>query len=75
MFWYVKAMNQNFAAAQYAFGRLRRDGIGLPRNPAEAMRLFRQAAGQGLEEAQEALEEMFQAGSAARSKRQSIERR
>jgi TPR repeat protein len=61
VFWYVKAMNQDFAASQYAFGRLRRDGIGLPRNTSEAMRLFRLAANQGLEEAQDALEELFQA--------------
>lgn len=61
VFWYVKAMNQNFAASQYAFGRLRRDGIGLPRNTAEAMRLFRLAARQGLDEAQQALEELFNA--------------
>jgi uncharacterized protein len=63
VFWYVKAMNQNFAASQYAFGRLRRDGIGLPPNKGEALRLFRLAASQGLEEAQQALEELFNAGS------------
>jgi TPR repeat protein len=63
VFWYVKAMNQSFAASQYAFGRLRRDGIGLPRNKADALRLFRLAASQGLEEAQEALEALFNAGS------------
>jgi TPR repeat protein len=74
VFWYVKAMNQDFAASQYAFGRMRRDGIGLPRNTAEAMRLFRLAANQGIEEAQEALEELFVANAGA-AKRQSIERR
>lgn len=64
VFWYVKAMNQDYAAAQFAFGRLRRDGIGLPRNIEEAKRLFRLAANQGLEEAQQALEELFQAARA-----------
>jgi len=74
VFWYVKAMNQNFAASQYAFGRMRRDGIGLPRNPAEALRFFRLAASQGHEDAQDALEEMFQENT-AKLRRQSLERR
>jgi len=58
VFWYAKAVNQNFAPSQFAYGLMHRDGIGVTRNPAEALRLFRRAASQGLTEAREAVEEM-----------------
>jgi TPR repeat protein len=58
VFWYAKAVNQNFAPAQLAYGLMHRDGIGVTRNPAEAIRLFRRAAAQGMTEAREALEEL-----------------
>ncbi len=41
---YAKAVNQNFAPSQFTYGLMHRDGIGVTRNPAEAIRLFRRAA-------------------------------
>jgi TPR repeat protein len=69
VFWYTKAINQHYALSQLAFGLMRRDGIGITRNPIDAVRLIRQAADQGLAEARQVLEEMQSAAAVADPRR------
>ena len=40
-------MNQDYTSAYYGMGLLYKDGLGVPKDPKEAMRLFRLASNKG----------------------------
>jgi TPR repeat protein len=61
VYWYRKAAEQGYPAAEYDLGRMLADGRGVPgvdaeKNGAEADAWFRRAAEKGIREAQQRLE-------------------
>ena len=56
MKWYRLAADQNNAEAQYDLGIMYENGQGVKRDRMKAVRFYRMAAGNGNEEAREALE-------------------
>lgn len=57
-----KAVDLRYPAAQYQLGVFQRDGLGVEKDLDEARRLFGLAAGQGLAQASQALEELQPSG-------------
>jgi hypothetical protein len=56
VYWYRKAAEQGYPAAEYDLGRMLAEGRGVPKNEAEAEAWFRRAAEKGIREAQQRLE-------------------
>ena len=56
--WYLKAVEQGDATAQYNLGDLYYKGTGVKRNCIEALKWYRKAAEQGDEDAQKAIRQV-----------------
>ncbi len=58
MTWYRKAAEQGHAAAQNNLGECYAEGVGVEKDPAQAVVWYRKAAEQGFEPAKEALRKL-----------------